>query len=317
MRRYRRNLGTVHDLRAYLDSIRRFVPSDLMPKTLEALDARQLGCGSYGCAYRARRKGWVIKVTEDKAEALIAVLAASSRAAAASAGMVKFGGVVKLDPGGEYMIWREEAKRVGQIRKKDLVVEDLCAAYEDTMDHPHYFFHARDTPAADMKRVFKAMASPAYAAAMKAPIAEARAFRFSRPGGWSRGELADLVKRWASPECRVRNQYFDDYLRPRLGMRAEGVLSVVANLSEVQVKLVLIASALKQKVPVAAPAAGIVKTLEYFAKRGVYLYDLHDENMGYVKRGGKNTLVLTDARAVVTNPAPWKGVKIHIAEKAE
>jgi hypothetical protein len=288
-----------------------------MPKTLDALEARQLGCGSYGCAYRARRKGWVIKVTEDKAEALIAALAASSRAAAASAGMVRFGGVVKLEPGTEYMIWREEAKRVGEVSHKDWVVEQLCKAYEDSLDEPHYFFHARDTPAAAMKKVFKVMASPAYAAAMKAPLAEVRNFKFHKPKGWARSELVGLVERWASPECRIRDLYFVDYLASRLGKRVRDSLGVVGDLSEARVKVAVMANALKQKVPVAAPAAGVIKTLDYFVKRGVYLYDLHDENMGYVKRGKEKVLVLTDARAVVANPAPWKNAKIHLAESSE
>jgi hypothetical protein len=304
-------MGTLTDLRPYMGSLAKAVPPGLMPKTLKAFDSRWLGCGSFGCAYRARRRGWVLKITDDPSEALVASLGAKlykkggAAREAVTAGMVKFGGIVALEgavhPSGQvFLIWREEASKVGDLFKKDKDAEEIINSYEtalwDLKDRYDPFFGGWRDPKGLLK-IGKVKSLVTYKRAMKPIMRAAGAMRFSP-------KLSDWWGVYSSIRDFVRDKPdpFDFLMKVPALRKDEVLLQATAAIAEADVRLKLLNVAVKQKVKPVSRLEGMIKTLTYLTKNGAYLYDLHDGNMGYVRRGKKKVLVITDPKMFVIKP---------------
>ncbi len=92
--------------------------------------AHQYGCGAYGCVFPTLDPGVVLKVTEDDTEGEFAAMIAPQLEVQIC---VKYHLVIKVDPDETthptYLVWRESARKVGQIVKE--------VAQHDEYDRDH------------------------------------------------------------------------------------------------------------------------------------------------------------------------------------
>lgn len=103
-------------------------------------DAREFGCGSYGCVFPTLDQSVVMKITTDDTEAEFAGNYANTLVAPIC---VRYHHVLKLDMEyrGDtiYLLWRESAINVGRI---NVIVEARFGAVEAVFDKQHHAAHA-------------------------------------------------------------------------------------------------------------------------------------------------------------------------------
>lgn len=175
------------------DQIERAAGPGLLPRVTSRsagrLVAQEYGSGAYGTVLPSRRKGWVVKITSDPSEAKFAFV--TGRMAKRPTGLVRYGKTFQLRGRHSgrpiYILWREEAYRVGEI-VDDSPAGQLAAEQLDAIRQNADFS-------------FRLMYSPDLIEQNRAAILEAEKTYANRTGyeaGGSPGALKRLSLNFAS-----------------------------------------------------------------------------------------------------------------------